>query len=572
MATVMLALVTSSCQASDNSGRPLSPSLPPQSAVSTIAIVPNSKTVAPQQTNAPVRVNLSYLLSPALSSSNPSKTLSKSNAAYRRAEYLSTSNTQITVAVTPIGGSTVTFGPTACTTASCLVNFSANPGPNTLRFSLTNGVNVLSSFSTIQIIQPSILNTLTFTANPVVDSVTLQLASPSENAGAPVDDVLTVNAKDASGNTIIGNAPYVDANGDSVSLMLNVNNNQAGGNGTVTIHGPPIISAPLQAASYAHYDGNWLSNSTISVTSTSSALTNLTGTTLTSIPTNIAYAIPTAGAKPNGIVSGPDGNLWFCEQGQTKIGKITLSGKITEYSIAAQASSIAVGSDGNLWFVNGANSIGRITTSGAETEFPVPTPASVPWGITAGPDGNLWFTERAGDKIGKITPSGVITEFTIPTVAAQPHGIIAGPDDNIWFVEGNASKIGKISPEGQISELSVGSGGNNYITPGPGGNLWFTSNGGGFIYKVTMNGVFTPYLISGSAGSNLNYLVAGPDGNIWFTNFNNQCCIGQLSPTGTLTTYNVSNTNAQLWGITVGPDGNLWYEDQGGNFIGKFVL
>jgi virginiamycin B lyase len=61
---------------------------------------------------------------------------------------------------------------------------------------------------------------------------------------------------------------------------------------------------------------------------------------------------------PAGITSGPDHNLWFTEQGQDKIGRITPTGTITE--------------------------------------FPV-TPNSIPTVITSGPDGNLWFTaSRSG--------------------------------------------------------------------------------------------------------------------------------------------------------------------------------
>ena len=35
--------------------------------------------------------------------------------------------------------------------------------------------------------------------------------------------------------------------------------------------------------------------------------------------------IPTASSRPEGITSGPDGNLWFTEEGGGKIGRITTS-------------------------------------------------------------------------------------------------------------------------------------------------------------------------------------------------------------------------------------------------------
>ena len=115
---------------------------------------------------------------------------------------------------------------------------------------------------------------------------------------------------------------------------------------------------------------------------------------------------PTSG-DPAGIAAGPDGNIWFTEDNAGKIGRITLSGVVTEFSIPTAGSeppSIARGSDGNLWFTeNGAGKIGRITPAGAITEFSLSNSSSTPSSIVSGPDGNLWFTEFARGKIGRIT-------------------------------------------------------------------------------------------------------------------------------------------------------------------------
>src|SRR5258708_16232413 len=93
------------------------------------------------------------------------------------------------------------------------------------------------------------------------------------------------------------------------------------------------------------------------------------GITITEFP------LPTTNAHSNGIIAGPDGNLWFAESGKGGYG----GGKI-----------------------------GRITPSGTITEFPTPTAGSGPYGITAGPYGKLWFTEYYGNQIGRITPSGTV--------------------------------------------------------------------------------------------------------------------------------------------------------------------
>jgi hypothetical protein len=104
--------------------------------------------------------------------------------------------------------------------------------------------------------------------------------------------------------------------------------------------------------------------------------------------------------------------------------------------------AITAGPDGNVWFTENTR-IGRITPAGVLTEFPIPAPA-IALDITAGPDGNLWFTNgiyNAGNYIGRITPAGVITEFAIPTGSEE---ITAGPDGALWFTD-LSSNLGRIT-------------------------------------------------------------------------------------------------------------------------------
>lgn len=77
------------------------------------------------------------------------------------------------------------------------------------------------------------------------------------------------------------------------------------------------------------------------------------------------------------ITRGPDGNLWFIDGDGDYMGRITPDGKITEFSgpplpgvdsgppaATAGIKIITAGPDGNLWFTDaGNNKIGRITVS-----------------------------------------------------------------------------------------------------------------------------------------------------------------------------------------------------------------
>jgi len=95
------------------------------------------------------------------------------------------------------------------------------------------------------------------------------------------------------------------------------------------------------------------------------------------------------------------------------IGRITPSVTITEFPISSTGvdlGSITAGPDGNLWFTDDGSesAIVRMTSSGTITEFAKPNDYfSGVGGITAGPDGNIWFTESLDGvpgKIGRISP------------------------------------------------------------------------------------------------------------------------------------------------------------------------
>src|SRR5262245_46859305 len=169
------------------------------------------------------------------------------------------------------------------------------------------------------------------------------------------------------------------------------------------------------------------------------------------------FTIPTGAdpnGTPNGITTGPDGNLWFTERNSSDhsvIGRLTPNGVYTEFFITnalfSQSGSITVGPDGNLWFtVSGYSSyVGRITTNGAFSGFG-DFATNFPRGITVGPDGNLWLTnydQQFGDPalITRVTPAGVVTEFPLPDAAGGPFGITSDRSGNLWFTELVSGKI-----------------------------------------------------------------------------------------------------------------------------------
>jgi streptogramin lyase len=291
----------------------------------------------------------------------------------------------------------------------------------------------------------------------------------------------------------------------------------------------------------------------------------------------------TAGAL--GITAGPDGNVWFTEPITGAIGRISPDGQVTEFPTPVHDPvAITTGPDGNLWFAGGQlgnGSIGRITPAGQVTEFTLPDIISAASGITAGPDGNLWFTENIypnAERIGRITPTGQITEFTIPV----PSGIFgtigpitAGPGGNVWFTHDGI--LASISPTGALTDhVADGVGG---VAAGPDGNLWTGGSVidrqtgqdlGDFIERISPTGSVTRFDL-GTTDSTPGSIQAGPDGNLWFTEPATDH-IGRITPTGQTTLFSVPTAGSGPLVISPGPNGNLWFTEEFNRQIGEYFL
>lgn len=123
-------------------------------------------------------------------------------------------------------------------------------------------------------------------------------------------------------------------------------------------------------------------------------------------------------AQPFSIASGPDGALWFTEPNLGQIARITTAGKVTEYSKGItpteKPQDLAAGPDGAMWFTEyetygsyqvRASKIGRITMQGKINEYAKGVnPRAGPTGIAAGPNARMWFVESSTDRAGRVNP------------------------------------------------------------------------------------------------------------------------------------------------------------------------
>jgi streptogramin lyase len=440
-----------------------------------------------------------------------------------------------------------------------------------------SGANRLSGTTVTKTVTAGQANTLSFTLDGVVNSIGL-FVTPSSLVAAPSGTsstaTLSVNATDIDNNIIMGSGNYTDANGNPLTISIGQSIVAPGGPVRTTLSSNVVTSAAANTVTVT-YPGGSTYGTTFTATPSIPIAGTSTTATLTVNPSVTEFSSPFM-SGPQGITTGPDGNLWFVNYNGNSVGKITPAGSATSVaSTGDNPSDVTVGSDGNLWFTETvAGAIGRCTPSGTCTQFTSGITSGQPVGIAAGPDGNLWFAQNSGDLIDRITPSGVVTEFSSGISSnAGPQYITAGPDGNLWFTE-VASRIGRITTSGVVTEFSTGitSGAQPFgIASGPDGNLWFTECNEDIIGRITTSGVVTEFSVGLTPSCNPFGITAGPDGNLWFAE-NNGDRVGRITPSGAITEFSTGiSASAGPWGITTGPDGNLWFTEESGNRIGRLI-
>jgi streptogramin lyase len=229
------------------------------------------------------------------------------------------------------------------------------------------------------------------------------------------------------------------------------------------------------------------------------------------------------------MAEGADGNVWFPDYANDRIGKITPQGKLTYIDLEHDASplAIAAGSDGALWFTEDfPDKIGRVTTAGQVTTFNAKFGA---YDIVAGPDGNLWFDDHKGN-IWKMTTSGTMTLVRRQATTGSLWSIGTG----IWFVaSGYPSPLDELSPEGKIEK--------SYplpivcfptaLTGSPGGTLWYVDEEHNCVARLASSGLvdIVPTYSRKENSEVYGGIVFGPNNDVWFTESGNSG-LGWLDP------------------------------------------
>jgi sugar lactone lactonase YvrE len=347
-------------------------------------------------------------------------------------------------------------------------------------------------------------------------------------------------------------------------------------------------------------------NNTIRKITTAGVATTLAGTAGVTGSTD-GSGTAAAFSSPTGIATGPTGDVYVADSGNSTIRKITPAGVVTTLAGVAGVRGSADG-------------------SGAWATF------SGPGGVATDTAGNLYVADAGNNTIRKITPAGVVTTLAgMPGVegsadgtgaAAQfsgPWGIATDVVGNVYVGDTGNCMIRKISPAGGVSTLAGTN--NSYITPpskvdpgqlipcsgsadGVGSAAQFTNPTGvaadsvGYIYvadsgnnrirKITPAGVVTT-LAGSSFGSsdgtgsaaNFNYptgISVGSAGTVYVGDWGNST-VRAVTPNGVVTTlaglamvlgkadgFGTAASFQSPWGVAADSSGNVYVADNGGGY------
>src|SRR5262249_5873366 len=149
------------------------------------------------------------------------------------------------------------------------------------------------------------------------------------------------------------------------------------------------------------------------------------------------FDLPTPSAGPNGIIDGPDGNVWFAETDAGQIACISPDGIVSEQAAGIPSNSrpLALAVRGpEIWFTLAAGSGGAPrTASGRFAVFATKSAHSQPRALIVHPNGDLWFVLTDANALARVDCRNELTEHPVPTQGASLRSVAVGADGDLWF-------------------------------------------------------------------------------------------------------------------------------------------
>jgi virginiamycin B lyase len=160
-----------------------------------------------------------------------------------------------------------------------------------------------------------------------------------------------------------------------------------------------------------------------------------------------------SGARPHGVIVGPDSAPWITDGGLNAIVRVDPSTEevvvfpLPESTGYANLNTATFDLQGVCWFTGQSGIYGRVNPQdGAVEVFQAPRGRG-PYGICTAPDGNVYYASLAGSYVGLVnTADGAVTELEPPSAGQGARRVWSDSQSRIWVAEWNTGQVSLYDP------------------------------------------------------------------------------------------------------------------------------
>lgn len=163
-----------------------------------------------------------------------------------------------------------------------------------------------------------------------------------------------------------------------------------------------------------------------------------------------------SGARPHGVIVGPDGAPWITDGGLNAMVHVDPSTadvtvfQLPEGTAYANLNTATFDHDGFCWFTGQSGIYARLNPLNGNVQIYEAPRGRGPYGICTTPDGNVYYASLAGSYIGRIdTATGGVTELDPPTANQGARRVWSDSQSRIWVAEWNTGQVSLYDPRGE---------------------------------------------------------------------------------------------------------------------------
>jgi virginiamycin B lyase len=157
---------------------------------------------------------------------------------------------------------------------------------------------------------------------------------------------------------------------------------------------------------------------------------------------------------PYGITVDPQGFVWFTESSNTRLGRLDpQTGQISYFSppgLNDPLMEVVSDTQGNIWATSFSS--GLLLSYNPHTHTFKPHYATIGgesaggvYGVAAAPNGEIWLAVTSENAIASLdVTANSFTFYPVPTQASLPFGLVMAPNHTIWFTEAGSDQIGML--------------------------------------------------------------------------------------------------------------------------------